>query len=439
MASVRLNKPRHIPYSAFLAALLWLLPPGAAMAQDQPPAVQVDNSVLKELEGYQPPPMFGAAQQRPVLSRPAARTAPRPVLTPPSESPYIPAERLPQGIYTPPPAPVPAAPSPAVKNQGLILEGDPALEPQPEKKREAVRAKKPATPKKITKKPAKAAPPPPVPAKKPALAIKLPEKSGFTETAVEAKPEKLPPVPGKRPVRTQPRPEPKPSAAPAAAPKPEKGQRYIIGEAGSGLAPGQKMPAVPAGHVDIERLGRLLNPHVRDESDDLLIVEISSNLRTYPGKLEPLVVPEYEGSMLLSEDSGREMDITELDVRNFPPNPVPMQTASLPVPERISIVFEAGAAEIGTEGQKALRAEFLSKIAGSKELRVEIHAFAVSADGDSEAAQRLSLSRALSVRAFLMDSGVDARRIDVRAMGGNTSESPADRVDLVIPVLSGAN
>lgn len=62
--------------------------------------------------------------------------------------------------------------------------------------------------------------------------------------------------------------------------------------------------------------------------------------------------------------------------------------------------------------------------------RVRVTAFAAAAD-DSYA-RRLSLSRGLSVRAFLIDSGISADRIHLRALGPDTDQGPRDRVDVVI-------
>ena len=47
-------------------------------------------------------------------------------------------------------------------------------------------------------------------------------------------------------------------------------------------------------------------------------------------------------------------------------------------------------------------------------------------------ARRLSLKRAVSIRQVLIDDGVSADRIDVRAMGGVDDTGPADRVDVYI-------
>ena len=47
-------------------------------------------------------------------------------------------------------------------------------------------------------------------------------------------------------------------------------------------------------------------------------------------------------------------------------------------------------------------------------------------------ARRLSLKRALAIRQVLIDDGVPAERIDVRAMGGVDDTGPADRVDVFV-------
>ncbi|WP_439817994.1 OmpA family protein [Zavarzinia sp. CC-PAN008] len=66
--------------------------------------------------------------------------------------------------------------------------------------------------------------------------------------------------------------------------------------------------------------------------------------------------------------------------------------------------------------------------------RLQLRAFASPlAEGDN-AARRLSLKRALAVRAYLIESGVRSARIDVRALGATPTLGgpPGDRVDIVI-------
>lgn len=63
-------------------------------------------------------------------------------------------------------------------------------------------------------------------------------------------------------------------------------------------------------------------------------------------------------------------------------------------------------------------------------LRLELLAYASAKDGSSSDARRLSLSRALAVRAYLIDQGIRTARFIVRAQGDRYGNGPADRVDL---------
>lgn len=63
-------------------------------------------------------------------------------------------------------------------------------------------------------------------------------------------------------------------------------------------------------------------------------------------------------------------------------------------------------------------------------LRLELLAYAAAQDGSSSDARRLSLSRALAVRAYLIDKGIRTARFIVRAQGDRYGNGPADRVDL---------
>jgi outer membrane protein OmpA-like peptidoglycan-associated protein len=62
--------------------------------------------------------------------------------------------------------------------------------------------------------------------------------------------------------------------------------------------------------------------------------------------------------------------------------------------------------------------------------RVQIHAYGGPKGDKGSDARRLSLKRALAIRQVLIDDGVPAERIDVRAMGGVDDTGPTDRVDV---------
>lgn len=93
------------------------------------------------------------------------------------------------------------------------------------------------------------------------------------------------------------------------------------------------------------------------------------------------------------------------------------------------VLFGAGSADLSTDGKSEL--ESLAKSLNADEsLRVQLLAFA-SGDGDAaNAARRLSLSRALVVRGFLIDQGIPSTRMQVRALGNKYESGPPDRVDI---------
>lgn len=117
-------------------------------------------------------------------------------------------------------------------------------------------------------------------------------------------------------------------------------------------------------------------------------------------------------------------------------NPATQQSALLappPVAARAAgdlvMTFEAGKSEL--PGAASPQLEALAKQLSGNEERVQIRAYASANGADAASgARRLSLSRALAVRTYLIDRGVRSTRIDVRALGAPTDGSPADRVEV---------
>lgn len=73
-----------------------------------------------------------------------------------------------------------------------------------------------------------------------------------------------------------------------------------------------------------------------------------------------------------------------------------------------------------------------ARLSESADARVQLLAYA-SSGGNASQARRLSLSRALKVRKYLIDKGVRSTRIDVRALGNRLPDSDTpDRVDLIV-------
>ena len=111
----------------------------------------------------------------------------------------------------------------------------------------------------------------------------------------------------------------------------------------------------------------------------------------------------------------------------------PFQMAALapagqPVPV-ISMEYLPRLTALQTDQRDTLKGEIVSFLNKKPDARLQIMSFADGNGNDSDARQ-LSLSRALEVRAYLLENGIDPSRIDVRALGSNTNEKPLDRVDL---------
>lgn len=101
--------------------------------------------------------------------------------------------------------------------------------------------------------------------------------------------------------------------------------------------------------------------------------------------------------------------------------------------KRSEIVFAEGAVDPAPETVQDLR-RLASDITGTLRGtgRVQLEAFGGPRGDKSSDARRLSLKRALAVRALLIESGVPAERIDVRALGGSTDGGAPDRVDVFL-------
>lgn len=71
---------------------------------------------------------------------------------------------------------------------------------------------------------------------------------------------------------------------------------------------------------------------------------------------------------------------------------------------------------------------------GNASSRLLIKGYAHGDEGTRASARRLSVSRALAVRSYLMDKGIKPSRVDVRGMGSDSTneQAPLDRVDLVL-------
>jgi len=102
--------------------------------------------------------------------------------------------------------------------------------------------------------------------------------------------------------------------------------------------------------------------------------------------------------------------------------------------KRSVILFAPQAADPAESALGAIKflAGDLNSAMTSASSRIQIQAYGGNRGDKGSDARRLSLKRALAIRQVLIDDGVAAERIDVRAMGGVDDKGPADRVDVFV-------
>ncbi|MEX0695551.1 MAG: OmpA family protein [Rhodospirillales bacterium] len=117
---------------------------------------------------------------------------------------------------------------------------------------------------------------------------------------------------------------------------------------------------------------------------------------------------------------------------NDTPPAAPQQASTsteTPADGPVKVLFNNDDTKLSADGQSALES-VLGKLAATENLRVQLMAYAAGGDLTSSKARRISLSRALSVRSYLIEKGVRSTRIDVRALGDKAESEPKNRVDV---------
>jgi outer membrane protein OmpA-like peptidoglycan-associated protein len=95
------------------------------------------------------------------------------------------------------------------------------------------------------------------------------------------------------------------------------------------------------------------------------------------------------------------------------------------------VVFAGDASELSDAMKPSLNGA-IAAMKADEQLRVQLVAYASGTADQANQARRLSLSRAIAVRSYMIEQGVRGTRIDVRALGNRTdSGGPPDRVDVV--------
>jgi len=98
----------------------------------------------------------------------------------------------------------------------------------------------------------------------------------------------------------------------------------------------------------------------------------------------------------------------------------------------VRVQFPVGATDLPEGAQRDLDG-LAQKLKSNEQSRLQLVAYAAGGPDEANQARRLSLSRALAVRTYLIAQGVPNSRMDVRALGNRSDGSaPPDRVDIVM-------
>ncbi len=97
----------------------------------------------------------------------------------------------------------------------------------------------------------------------------------------------------------------------------------------------------------------------------------------------------------------------------------------------LTFPFMPGSTEMDQDSRRLFDDQAVTLMKGNPDIRVQVQAYATPSDEGQSSARRLSLTRAMTVRSYLIEHEIDPRRIDIRALGEQTGPGPQDRVDLV--------
>ena len=147
-------------------------------------------------------------------------------------------------------------------------------------------------------------------------------------------------------------------------------------------------------------------------------------VKTAPMALTPPPAPTPAPAPAASAQSNTPVALTAQP--STPENPAPVTSQ-----ENISrISFDKDSARL-PDGARDTLAHLASRMTEDATLEVQLLAYAAGDEENASKARRLSLSRALAVRSFLIDQGVRSTRIEVRALGNKVPEGSPDRVDII--------
>jgi len=157
------------------------------------------------------------------------------------------------------------------------------------------------------------------------------------------------------------------------------------------------------------------------------------NVKTGEMPPPPTITPAPPPSEIVSKLTPTPNEITIKKTAPVVSKPQEKQQAALPQvvasQKSVNVVFTPGGSELSSSARKSLDI-IATELNSKKDVRMQLMAYAGENKMAASKARRLSLSRALAVRSYLIEKGVRGTRIDVRALGNKVSSGLPNRVDL---------
>jgi len=114
-----------------------------------------------------------------------------------------------------------------------------------------------------------------------------------------------------------------------------------------------------------------------------------------------------------------------------PPTPAAPSPVATTSASALTIAFKAESSSLPEDAKGRLDGVVRSMTANDR-VRAQIIAYAAGTNDTASQARRLSLSRALAVRSYLIEKGIASTRLDVRALGHQVESGSPDRVDIAL-------
>jgi len=101
--------------------------------------------------------------------------------------------------------------------------------------------------------------------------------------------------------------------------------------------------------------------------------------------------------------------------------------------DKVTLPFKPGQVDMDDSVSAYLKPDIVESLKSSTNSRIQILAYSSAPDGKESQARRISLSRALAVRSYLVAKGIDAARMDVKALGLHPDPKAApDQVEMSV-------